>query len=124
MASRPILAPFQIITNGNMASNITSLVTITQNMSLFSYTINWSGTSPTGTVNVQVSNDYSQDASGTVLNAGSWVTLPMSSSTAVSGNTGTGFIDIGLTGGYAYRLQYAASGGTGVMQAFIVGKVA
>lgn len=122
MASRPMIAPFPAIVNGNMSSNITSAVTIIQNTSMISYTIDWTG-APTGTFQVQVSNDYSQNAAGQVSNPGTWVALPLSTMPAASGSAGTGFIDIYQTAAYAIRLQYLASSGTGTLQAVLNGKV-
>lgn len=90
---------------------------------MISYSITWSGSSPSGTVTVQVSNDYSINAAGTVLNAGTWNTLPMSATGTVSGNTGNGFADIDTLGGYAIRLVYTPVSGTGTMNAIVTGKV-
>lgn len=124
MASRPIAAPYSVITNGSMAGNLTSLVSIIQNLSLMSYSVTWSGATPIGAVTVQVSNDYTQNGDGTVANAGTWNTLPLSATGTVSGNTGTGFIDITENAGYALRLVYTAASGTGVLNAIFTSKVA
>lgn len=124
MSSRPQFNPYSVITNGDMSGNITSAVTVLQKLSLASYSITWSGSSPSGTVNVQVSNDYAQNADGTVKNSGTWNTLPLSITPTVSGNTGNGFIDIDQQGGFALRLTYAFISGTGTMNATINCKVA
>lgn len=123
MASRPLVPSYPVIINGVMTGTITSLVSNIQMLSLMSYSLSWSGASPVGSVSVQVSNDYKQDASGVVVNAGTWNTLPLSSSTAVSGNTGTGFIDITENAGYAMRLVYNFVSGTGTLQAVFNAKV-
>lgn len=124
MASRPLLAPFPVIVNGNMASAITSIPSIIQNTSKISYDISWSGTAPSGTLSVQVSNTYAQNAAGQVSNAGDWTTITLSSTPTVSGNTGSGFIDIQETAAYAIRLVYTPISGVGTMNATIAGKVA
>lgn len=124
MASRPILAPFSVITNGDMSTTLTSKVTVIQNVSMVSYTVAWTGSSPVGVVTVQASNDYTQNADGTVRNAGTWVTLPLSSTASVSGNTDSGVIDIDATAIYALRLIYTPVSGTGTLNATINGKVA
>lgn len=124
MSSRPILAPFYVVTNGSMATQIISTVTVIQNLSLVSYACSWTGTSPVGTVTVQVSNDYTQNGAGQVLNAGTWNTLPLSALTGVSGNTGNGFIDIDANAGYALRFVYTPASGTGTMNVVIDAKVA
>ncbi len=125
MSTRPN-ASAVVVLNGNMAFNITSNVTIINNLSMMSYSYSWTGSSPVGTVSVQVSDDYLLGANGTsVLNAGTWNTLPLSSgnTVAVSGNTGNGAIDILQTGFYAIRTVYTATSGTGTLQVEYQGKV-
>jgi hypothetical protein len=133
MSSRTQLEPHPVIgvfkghdsgVSGNMASNITSLVTVIQKLSLVSYSCTWTGTSPVGTVTVQVSNDYSLNPDGSVSNPGTWNTLPTDGTGSVSGNTGNGFVDVDAQAGYALRLQYTATSGTGTMTAIVAGKVA
>lgn len=131
MSSRPLFVPKSVITNGNMAStSLTSQVTIIKMLSMVSYGVSWSGTSPIGTLIVQLSNDYKQDAAGTVIVAGTWNTMTLNyqgmsvSSIPVTGNTGSAFIDIGETAGYAIRLVYTKTSGVGTLQATIAGKVA
>lgn len=117
------MQPFPVITNGNMATSLTSKPTIKSNMSMISYSVSWTGSSPVGAMTVQVSNDYSENADGTVRTAGTWNTVPLSVAATVSGNTGNGFIDI-TSGAYAVRLVYTRTSGTGTMQALIKGQVA
>ena len=123
MASRPINSPFQVITNASMSTNVTSFPTIIQNLSQIGYDISWAGT-PTGTFSVQVSNTYSQNADGTVANAGNWTNLVLSEVPSASGSAGNGFIDIDATGAYAIRLVYTAGSGSGTLNATVCGKVA
>lgn len=130
MSSRPIISPYKVITNGDMTQTLSSIVTIIQMVSKPSYSVSWSGASPVGTLSVQVSNDYSKNAAGNVLNTGTWTTISFSyngtivSSIPVSGNTGNGFIDIQSLSSYAVRLVYTPTSGTGQLQAYIAGKVA
>ncbi len=129
MSSRLHINPYKIITNGNMAGSLTSLATVIQQISMPSFTVSWAGTSPVGTIVVEVSNDYSRDAMGNTSNAGSWNALPFDvsgvtvTSMPVSGNTGSGFIDIRLTGAYAVRVRYVRASGTGTMQVTVNAKV-
>jgi hypothetical protein len=129
MSTRP-LAFFNAVVNGNMASNITSAVSIVDQLSMMSYSYSWSGASPVGTISVQVSNDYSEYPNGQVNNPGTWNTLPLSLSgtsvTAIplSGNTGEGFVDIDELGAYAIRTIYTAGSGTGLLQVDMNAKVA
>ena len=113
-----------MITNGDMSGSITSSVTIIQKLPTVSYDISWSGTSPIGSMSVQVSNTYSENSDGSVRNPGNWTTVPLGTNTTnVNTNTGNGFIDIDVIGAYAIRLVYNRTSGTGTMQAVINGKV-
>lgn len=124
MSSRTQLGPHLVITNGDMSqASIISEVTIIQKLSLASYGVSWAGSSPVGVITVEVSNDYSLNPDGSENNAGTWNALPLSGTAAVSGNTGNGFIDIDAQAGYALRLVYTRTSGTGSLQATVVGKV-
>lgn len=123
MSSRPQFSPYAVIEDGNMSGDITSEVTIIQKLSLISYSLSWDATSPVGRFAVEVSNDYSKDGSGNVSNAGTWNELPLDASTAISTDVDNGFIDIELQGGYAMRLRYIRTSGSGTLQAIISAKV-
>ena len=123
MASRPQLAQAPVIIDGDMSANIISTPTIIQKLSMVSYSYSWSGSSPSGTVTVEVSNDYRLNAAGEVENAGTWTALSGVSG-AVSGNSGTGFIDVVQTAAYAIRTKYTATSGSGTLQATVNAKVA
>lgn len=123
MSSRPQFQPQTVITNGNLATTLTSAVTIVQKLSLITYTYSWSGTSPVAAVSVQISNDYSQNGTGAVLNAGTWNTLPLSETPSISGNTGNGAIDVQLPGSYAIRTVITPGSGSGTVTAVINAKV-
>lgn len=88
-----------------------------------SYSYSWTGSSPVGTISVQVSNDYSEYSDGTVNNAGTWNTLPLSTSPSVSGSSGNGMIDIDIIGTYAIRTTYTPVSGTGSLTCVYKGKV-
>ncbi len=131
MSTRPVLRPHAVITAGNMASaTVTSEVTIFQSLTNISYEVSWTGSTPVGTIALQVSNTYTVDTSGDTLNSGTWTTVPMdvngayATSAAISGNTGNGFIDVTLQAGYAARLLYTKGSGTGSLSATVCGKVA
>lgn len=130
MSTRPQLTPFKVITNGDMSqASITSSVTIIQKISMLSYSYSWVGSTPVGTISVQVSNDYAITPNGALENAGTWTTLTLdvagtpATSIAVSGNTANDFIDIRQLGAYAIRTVYTKGSGTGSLQATINGKV-
>lgn len=112
-----------------MSGDLVSDPTILQSLSCGSYAVSWVGTSPVGTLSLQVSDDYKLNPDGSVENAGTWNTAPLSSGGStvstipVSGNTGNGFIDILGTGAYAIRLIYTAGSGTGSLTVTVNGKV-
>lgn len=129
MSTRTNLRPYVVINGASMAGNLTSIPTIMQSLTGVSYAVSWTGTSPVGTLSVQVSNDYSLNQNGSVNNTGTWTTLELdlagtpATTIPVSGNTGNGFIDIDITMAYAIRLIYTAGSGTGSLTAIINGKV-
>ncbi len=128
MSARPVLRPKQVITAGSMAGNLISSATVLQSVTKLSYALSWTGTSPVGTVSVQASNDYSISPVGVVDNAGTWNTLTLSyngnsvTTVPVTGNTGSGFIDV-ITAAYAVRLIYTAGSGVGSLTVTISGKI-
>lgn len=138
MSSRPQFSPYKVIPNplaspantGSMAANITSVPSIIQKLSLCSYSVSWSGSTPVGAVSIQCSNDYALGVDGTVSNAGTWNTMAFTlagatvTSAPVTGNTGNGMIDIGETGVYAIRLVYTATSGSGTITVIFNAKVA
>ncbi len=131
MSQRTTLRPYSVITNGDMAADITSLATILQSITGVTYAVTWTGTSPVGTLAVEGSNDYSLNQDGSVHNSGTWIPLYVSinggvpaASIAISGNTGEGLIEIERTNVYALRLFYDAGSGVGTINAVINGKVA
>lgn len=123
MSSRNNYPPYPVINKGDMSADIVSAVTIIQPMSLASYSYSWTGASPVGVITVQVSNDFSQNLDGSVKNAGTWNTLPLSSSTNITGNSDVGFIDIDAQGGHALRTVYTRTSGTGTLTATVSSKV-
>jgi hypothetical protein len=131
VSTRSNIRPQSVILNGDMSlASLTSAVTILQSLTLGSYTYSWSGATPVGTISVEVSNDYSVDATGAVKNAGTWTAVYFTlngatvvNSAPVSGNTGNGIIEWS-TGAYAIRTKYTKGSGTGTLQAVVNGKVA
>lgn len=134
MSTRTNLRPQAVIggnsgVSGSMATNITSMATVLQSLTSGSYAFSWSGTSPVGTVSFQVSDDYSLDPKGQVLNAGTWNTAPVSvagtsvTTIPITGNTGNGYLEVLGTGAYASRVIYTAGSGTGTLTVTVVGKV-
>lgn len=130
MSTRPQLSQIPVITNGDMSGSLTGKPSIVDKLSMMSYSFSWSGTSPVGTVSIQVSNDYALGANGQVSNAGTWSTLALQyngstvSTIAITGNTGNGLVDIFQTGAYAIRPIYTFGSGVGSLQVVFNAKVA
>jgi len=130
MSTRSRIAPYTLPAL-DLASSSNSAATLLQSNTAFSYAILWTGTSPVGTLSLQTSNDYSVDATGKVLNSGTWNTAPLNvngayaTSISISGNSGNGMIDgLCTTGVNAIRLSYTAGSGTGTMTVIVTAKVA
>lgn len=129
MSTRTHLAPHTIINAGDMSLTLSG-VTILKSLSVVSFDIAWAGSSPVGTISVQLSNTYRQNSDGTVRVAGNWNSIPFQNATgtivqsiAVSGNTGSDYIDIRVTGASAIRVLYTPTSGTGVLNVVVCGKV-
>lgn len=122
MSSRQQLAPYPVVTNGDMSADVISKVTICLKLSELAYEVSWTGT-PTGIFQIETSDSYSLDATGNVKNAGIWNAITLSSVPPTSGSDGNGTIMLNQMPGYAVRLKYVRTSGTGTMQAIVNGKV-
>lgn len=130
MSSRPFIKPNSVAPffTGAMSSTntINSPASIINLIPGVSYEVDWTGT-PTGTFAVQVSNSYSENPDGSVLNAGNWTTLPSSSFVgtypAPAGAPGNGFLNLAGIESYAVRLSYTNASGAGTLTVYIAGKV-
>lgn len=111
------------------STTVTSQATVLQSLTKYSYEVSWTGSTPVGTLALQVSNSYALAPDGTTSAAGTWMTVPVEvsgvevTSIPVSGNTGNGFIDVDVHAAYATRLVYTKGSGTGTLTAIINGKV-
>lgn len=77
--------------------------------------LTWTGTSPVGTIEVQVSND-------TAATPTTWTALDFGSSISISGNSGTHTININQNPFAKLRLAYTRTSGTGEVTAKLVMK--
>ena len=117
------LLKYAIISSGDMSTaSITSAVTNIEYLDNIWIQLNFTGT-PTGTFAVQVSGDYSQGTGGTVLNAGNWTDLTLSTSPVASGAASTIFIDMNQISAPWIRVVYTKTSGTGTLNAFIGAKM-
>jgi len=123
MSSRPFLKPFTIFSATSTGTSLTqSPPTIINQLPLVSFSMSWTGTT-TGTFSVEASDDYSINPDGTVKNAGTWNSLPFSTTVAAVGSQGHGMYDVFGCGAYALRLVFTRSAGTGSLTAIVTGKV-
>lgn len=127
MSSRPLLRPQIVLPPTLTNTNIVSLVTNINMMSLVSYNVSWQN-GVTGVVTVEGCNDHvdpvgvqdQQQASGT------WVSVPLTSPVAPAGVAGTALIEIKFPSFAYIRLKFTdGSGGANVgkMNATLSGKV-
>ncbi len=130
MSTRTSLRPKTLPVIDMSQSSTASSPTILQGLSMISYAVSWTGTTPVGTLALEISNDYSLDPDGSVANTGTWNIAPITidgiieTSASISGNTGNGFIDVTATSAYAARLLYTRGSGSGTMTIVVAGKVA
>lgn len=80
-----------------------------------------SGT-PTGVLNVQVSIDYAQTATGEVTNAGNWITVSGGSASITAGSPTNVVFDLNNLSATWVRLQYVNASSSGVISALASGK--
>lgn len=116
-----LLRPFKVITNGNMASSLTSEVVEIQQQDNISVQLKWTGT-PTGTFEFQVSNNYLKDPIGNVQNPGDWITLAVTPAITASGSPDDALVDLNQMGSSFLRVVFTRSGGTGVLNVWVTGK--
>ena len=101
---------YSLVTNGSMGASITSALQNLEQMMMAGIQANWSGTSPVGTLSLQISNDNTTwtDYSG--------------SSTSVSGNTGNFMWNLWATPYQYIRVIYTRASGTGTLNVTVNGK--
>lgn len=122
MSTRPYLPPFQVINQAvSGVSLVNSKVSVKPLISKITYSMSWTGTL-SGSFAVQVSDDYSENADGSVRNAGTWNTLPVTTTVTASGSAGNGFYEV-ATGAYAIQLVYTPVSGSGNIIAIVTGQV-
>lgn len=131
MSQRPRIPPETVIEDGDMSqASLTSSVTVLQSLTLGTYAYSWTGSSPVGTLAIQISNDYELYPNGQVKSAGTWNTVyvtlngsTVTDSIPVSGSSGNGIVEWS-TGAYAIRTVYTRVSGSGTLQCVFAAKVA
>lgn len=95
------------LSQSSVTSNTTN-VTYGDNIGI---AVNWTGTSPVGTLDIQVSND------GTT-----WLSLDFGAAIAISGNTGNHLLNIKQLPYAQIRAVYTKTSGTGTLFASLTSK--
>lgn len=120
-STKRVLEKKQLIVAGDMSSSITSPVFICRFLDNVGIQLHWTGT-PTGTFTVQTSTDHEEDNQGNVHVAGTWITIPLSSSITAAGSPDDAKIAINQIDGSYLRLVYTRASGSGALNMFINGK--
>ena len=121
-STKNILRAWQAVTNGNMASTITSPVTNVQFLDNVGVQLNFTGT-PVGTFAVQCSADYAQDSQGVVINAGNWISLPLTPTPTAAGSADQIYLDLNQLSGPWMRVVYTAGSGSGTLNMYVTAKM-
>lgn len=116
-----VLKPKQIVNAGDMSGDVTSPAIEILNQDNIAIQMNWTGT-PTGTFDVQVSVDHLEDAEGNVLNAGKWISIPLSPSIAATGSADQALVELSPSAARYLRVVYTRTGSTGSLDMFVMGK--
>lgn len=122
MARKNILK-YPVLTDQSLAASFQSAATLVKYLDNCSYQVNVTTTDSEGTLAVQSSNDYEIDeVTGAVVNAGTWIDLPLAGGTPVVNAADTNIlIDLNQLSFIAIRLSYTSSvAGTGVCSATLV----
>ena len=92
----------------DMSANITTETTNVLNVDNIGIVASWNGTSPVGTLFVDVSNDEGTSPTN-------WATLDFGVSIAIANNTDSGVININQVPFVWLRVRYVRTSGTGTL---------
>lgn len=113
--SKNIIKPFKLFSAVALTANQTSKITDISRLDNVGILISWGGTSPVGTVFVDVASYNENEATN-------WQPLDFGATIAISGNSGTHQININQNPFTQLRLRYVFASGTGTMDAVITAK--
>lgn len=116
------LLKFQNITNGNMAGNVTSVVSNIEFLDNIGIQLVFTG-SPVGTFTVEISADHAQDQNGNVSVAGNWVAIDLDPVPVAAGSADVIAINIDLMSFPWMRVVYTRTSGTGTLNGYICAKM-
>lgn len=119
-STKNVLPPYHAIIAQSMAADITSPVSNIQYLDNCMIQLNFTGT-PTGTFDVQVSEDYRFQ--GDPSNTGNWVSLPLAPAPLASGSADQIVLDLNQLPGPWIRVVYSRTSGTGTLDMYITAKM-
>lgn len=102
----------------SLASNQTSSATFVGYTDNHGIAISWTGTSPIGSLVVEVTNDVIDQPSITP----SWIALDFGSAITISGASGNHLINVNQGPYHALRMRYVFTSGTGNLTAKLTSK--
>lgn len=116
-----LLNPVHIITAQSLGTSTTSAPVEVKLQDNIGVQLHWTG-APVGAFTFQVSMDYRQDQEGNVVNAGNWVTMPVSPAIAAAGSADDAYVDLNQISAPYMRIVYTRTSGTGTLDAYVNGK--
>ena len=114
-----VIKSFAMLDSISMAANATSSIVNVINLDKASIFIDWSGTSPVGTITVEARN---KPVDLNNVEDGLWYALDFGTPISVAGNTGDHLIVLNELPFDSIRIQYAATSGSGTIDALITAK--
>jgi len=105
----------KIISDGSMAGNLTSSTLGTTNLDNIGLIVSWAGTSPVGTLTVEVR----QNSLGVTSE---WSEIDFGAAISVTGDAGTHNININQTPYDELQVKFTRASGTGTLQVVAAGK--
>ncbi len=119
--SKNFLSPYLVFNAVSTGASATSSVTDVRYLDNLVYSLSWTGTT-NGTFDLQWSPDYALGSGSTVLNAGTWFSVPLSGTTNPSGSAATTSIFVNQIPGPYLRVVFTRVSGTGALTGYITGK--
>lgn len=107
-----LLQPFKLVSAASMGASVTSPPVEVKLQDNVGFQMNWTG-SPVGTFSFQVSMDYLADTNGNVVNAGNWITLPVTPAITAAGVPDVAYVDLNQISATYARVVYTRTSGTG-----------
>jgi len=116
MGRKHLVKSYKMLDSADISANVTSESTNVLNVDTASITLEWTGTAPVGTVEIEATNDETTSASPT------WVSLDFGSVISVSGASGNHQLIMTELPFVAIRVKYTSTSGTGNLTATLTMK--